>query len=92
MRKAVPIGGLLFYCSSSISRKCLEWASSNFPNRNKVRVPMRETRVPSRGKPSPMTTPTAATNQMVAAVVSPVTWSPLLRMAPAPMKPTPLTT
>ena len=56
---------------------------------NRVIVAITETRTPNKGRPKPMTTPTAATNQMVAAVVIPVMWSPLLRIAPAPMKPPP---
>src|SRR5467141_2566719 len=41
--------------------------------------------------PKPTTIPIAATTQMVAAVVKPLTSDPVRRMAPAPRKPTPVT-
>ncbi len=52
---------------------------------------MRERRNPKETKPMAIIIPTAATNQMVAAVVIPVICSPVLRMTPAPRKPTPVT-
>src|ERR1700694_1305207 len=48
-------------------------------------------KIPILKSPKPITIPIAATTQMVAAVVRPLTSVPCRRMAPAPRKPTPVT-
>ena len=45
----------------------------------------------SKGRPAPQAIATAVSSHAVAAVVSPVTLSPLTKMSPAPMKPIPVT-
>lgn len=47
--------------------------------------------IASSNSPIPTNTPTAAAHQTVAAVVSPETWVSVLKISPAPIKPTPVT-
>jgi len=49
-------------------------------------------KIPSAYSPAPTLTPIAATTQSDAAVVSPRMLPPFFRIAPAPRKPTPVTT
>lgn len=59
------------------------------PNRRVVATIAMES--PKPGKPMPTIIPMPETNQIVEAVVMPVTFKPVLRMTPAPRKPTPVT-
>lgn len=66
--------------------------NSIFPRMKRQRVARPEIAKPKKGKPIPITSPTAATNHIVAAVVIPVTRSPSRKTAAAPRKPIPVTT